>query len=228
MYRLKYLFYPVSLEIIVHVVSSFRLPGSTSGFLSPYVLVGNVHHKVELCKFSAGLLLRRLPGRLRNTKYFQVAIIFTSHEDVTWYKLATLEFFRRWWASGDFPLWLIFPHIPHHSRYIFSHPERTAGARHVVEAPPEALGHDGVQDGVEDGVKVVEDTGHHEEHVLGLRQSLQWRKQNVWTKISCLLQPHGPFSVESHNNEHQTLTVKWDPADEKRDNNGDWKQKKTL
>lgn len=54
---------------------------------------------------------------------------------------------------------------------LFSHPERTAGARHVIEAPPEALGHDGVQDRVEDGVKVVEDTGHHEEHVLGLRQS---------------------------------------------------------
>ena len=51
---------------------------------------------------------------------------------------------------------------------LFSHPERTAGARHVIEAPPEALGHDGVQDRVEDGVKVVEHTGHHEEHVLGL------------------------------------------------------------
>ena len=50
-----------------------------------------------------------------------------------------------------------------------SHPECAAGARHVVEAPPEPLGHDGVQNRVEDGVEVVEDTGHHEQHVLGLR-----------------------------------------------------------
>ena len=103
-YRLKYLFYPVSLEIIVHVVSSFRLPGSTSWFLSPYVLVSYVHHEVEFRKLSAGLFLRWLPGRLRNTKYFQVATIFTSHEDVTWYKLATLEFFRKMMSVRGFPI----------------------------------------------------------------------------------------------------------------------------
>ena len=43
------------------------------------------------------------------------------------------------------------------------------GARHVVEAPAEPLGHDRVEDGVEDGVEVVEDTGDHEQHVLSLR-----------------------------------------------------------
>ena len=140
--------------------------------------------------------------------------------DINWLLWNSLD---RWWASGDFPLWLIFPHIPH-IRY-FPHPERTAGAGHVIEAPPEPLGHDGVENWVEDGVEVVEDTGNHKEHMLSLWDKVfsDSNKMSL-TKIRYLLQPHGPFSVESHNNKHQTLTVKWDPADEKRDNNGDWKK----
>ena len=55
---------------------------------------------------------------------------------------------------------------------IFPHPERTAGAGHVIKASPEPLGHDRVENWVEDGVEVVEDTGHHKEHMLGLGQSL--------------------------------------------------------
>ena len=54
-----------------------------------------------------------------------------------------------------------------HIRY-FPHPERTAGARHVIEASPEPLGHDRVENWVEDGVEVVEDTGNHKEHMLSL------------------------------------------------------------
>ena len=57
--------YPDILEIIVHVVPSFRLSGSASGFMSPDVLVGDVDHKVELGKLSTRLLLRRLPRHLR-------------------------------------------------------------------------------------------------------------------------------------------------------------------
>ena len=111
-------FCPSSLKIIVNIVSSFRHPRSSSGFLAPDVLVGDVHHEVKLCKLSAGLLLRRLPRRLRNTKHVQVANLYIiTWGRVTWYKLATLEFFRKMMSDGDFPLWLIFPHIYSSSYY---------------------------------------------------------------------------------------------------------------
>ena len=37
-----------------------------------------------------------------------------------------------------------------------------------MESSPESLGHDGVENRIEDGVKVVEDSRDHEEDMLGL------------------------------------------------------------
>ena len=51
---------------------------------------------------------------------------------------------------------------------MISYTERVTSARNVIEAPAEPLGHDGVEDWVEDGVEVVEDSGDHEQHMLCL------------------------------------------------------------
>ena len=79
---------------------------------------------------------------------------------------------------------------------MISYPERVTSARNVIEAPAEPLGHDGVEDWVEDGVEVVEDPRDHEEDVLGLADA------------------GAPLPVQRHHHKHQPLAVEGDPADE--------------
>ena len=50
----------------------------------------------------------------------------------------------------------------------FIHLEQLAVAGDVIETSPEPLRHDAVEDWVEDGVEVVEDSGDHEQHMLCL------------------------------------------------------------
>ena len=52
-----------------------------------------------------------------------------------------------------------------------AHLEQLAGPGDVIEPAPEPLGHDGVEDWVEDGVEVVEYSRDHEEDVLSLVRS---------------------------------------------------------
>ena len=63
------------------------------------------------------------------------------------------------------------------------HLEELAVPRDVIETSPEPLGHDAVEDWVEDGVEVVEDSGDHEQDMLCLESGSYYREAGWWSVI---------------------------------------------